>query len=340
MNAKIEQYINQVIGIDRSSGQHVYPVMDKILVVDIVHECNSVFKREPQLIQISGDYNIIGDIHGHLGDLVRVLKICGLPPSSKFLFLGDIVDRGENSLECILLVYCLKILFPDHVFIIRGNHEYRDLCSNYGFLDEIKKSYNDEDLHNVFLESFSNMSFAAIHDTRVLFLHGGIGPKFRNLGDLNSVAKPHNEFYGGIPDEIVWSDPSPNVPHFKESERGNGYLFGESPFLEFLKNNDIRYLIRGHQSPVNGYEYAFNGKLITVHTASNYMKTVPNKSGYIKISNAGEIDCKSEPPIIKPQQIDSTIHRRNTQPAIGVSPSVKKTLPTQLSKNRFNYSFG
>lgn len=65
----------------------------------------------------------IGDVHGQYDDLIRIFEMCGYPPNANYLFLGDYVDRGKQSLETILLLMCFKIKYPENFFILRGNHE-------------------------------------------------------------------------------------------------------------------------------------------------------------------------------------------------------------------------
>jgi serine/threonine-protein phosphatase PP1 catalytic subunit len=65
----------------------------------------------------------VGDTHGQYTDLIRLFEMGGFPPSSNYLFLGDYVDRGKQSLETFLLLLCYKIKFPENFFILRGNHE-------------------------------------------------------------------------------------------------------------------------------------------------------------------------------------------------------------------------
>jgi len=83
---------------------------------------------------------IVGDIHGQIEDLLLIIQKYGFPSAlTRFLFNGDIVDRGQNSCECILLILALKLLAPKHVHINRGNHEARGINENGGFEKEVLK---------------------------------------------------------------------------------------------------------------------------------------------------------------------------------------------------------
>ena len=77
-------------------------------------------------MELSPPVKIVGDTHGQYTDLIRLFEMGGFPPSSNYLFLGDYVDRGKQSLENMLLLLCYKIKFPENFFLLRGNHE----CAN------------------------------------------------------------------------------------------------------------------------------------------------------------------------------------------------------------------
>lgn len=95
-------------------------------ITAICQAAREVFLSQPTLVELSPPVKIVGDVHGQYSDLIRLFEMCGFPPAANYLFLGDYVDRGKQSLETILLLLCYKVKYPENFFLLRGNHE----CAN------------------------------------------------------------------------------------------------------------------------------------------------------------------------------------------------------------------
>jgi len=94
-----------------------------------------VFLSQPILLELEAPLKICGDVHGQYTDLLRLFEYGGFPPESNYLFLGDYVDRGKQSLECICLLLCYKVKYPENFFLLRGNHECASINRIYGFYE-------------------------------------------------------------------------------------------------------------------------------------------------------------------------------------------------------------
>ncbi|OHT12596.1 Ser/Thr protein phosphatase [Tritrichomonas foetus] len=279
-SSNIELYASRKIKLD-------LPEMPKSLIIKLINAAKSYFQVEPTLLDIESPCTIIGDLHGHVLDLFRILKTEGLPnqnPKNRFVFLGDLVDRGEFSVHTIVIVYLLKVLWPDKVFIIRGNHEFDFMASQGGFQTQVNDEFSDNNIYNLFLDSFSHLPLSIRIDNSMICVHGGIGPSMFSVKQLFHIQKPFTEFGDEIIDALLWSDPSDSVEHFKPSSRGTGYFFSESALCEFLDLSNLDILIRGHECVMEGCEEKFGNRCITVFSASNYCGTVNNQSAVLRVT--------------------------------------------------------
>ena len=115
--------------------------MTEIEVRALCLKSREIFLSQPILLELEAPLKICGDIHGQYTDLLRLFEYGGFPPEANYLFLGDYVDRGKQSLENICLLLAYKIKYPENFFLLRGNHECASINRIYGFYDECKLEF-------------------------------------------------------------------------------------------------------------------------------------------------------------------------------------------------------
>jgi serine/threonine-protein phosphatase PP1 catalytic subunit len=97
--------------------------MDEGEIVQLCRAARDAFEAQPPLLELGTPVKMCGDIHGQYHDLLRIFETTGFPPEENYLFLGDYVDRGRQSLETICLLFAFKVRYPNNFFLLRGNHE-------------------------------------------------------------------------------------------------------------------------------------------------------------------------------------------------------------------------
>ena len=243
----------------------------------IVSVCNDIQMKldaEPVLLELDSDIVVVGDLHGNFDSLLRIFENNGYPPAKRYLFLGDFVDRGDQSTEILVLLFSLKLKFPENVYMLRGNHEGRRISTAYGFAEECKSKYSSY-LYDVFVETFYLLPLCAVVGEKVFCVHGGISPDLV-LSSLKSKAKPDEVNESGLFADLLWSDPNPGVKLFRPSERGLGRLYGPKALRRFLKKNSLDVLIRSHECCSEGIDYPFKDnkkvgeKCLTVFSSPDY----------------------------------------------------------------------
>jgi diadenosine tetraphosphatase ApaH/serine/threonine PP2A family protein phosphatase len=250
------------------------PAQDDLISL-LVQPCAEILSSESiQLelqLELDGDLIVVGDLHGQFDDLIRVFSTLGYPPTRSYLFLGDYVDRGDNSIEIIFLLYGLKVLFPDRVFLLRGNHECEDVCSRYGFKEECRKVFGiDDKIFPAICQSFLNMPVTAVIHRQIFCVHGGLSPGIRTVDEIpRSITKPLDCMKEPIALDLLWSDPRDYVLEFDDSERGVGCLFGKDVLDDFLDKSNLTCMIRAHECCEKGTNTVLQ-RCLTVFSASDY----------------------------------------------------------------------
>jgi serine/threonine-protein phosphatase PP1 catalytic subunit len=258
-----------------------------------------VLLAEPTLLHLESPINICGDVHGQLSDLIRSLDGGGLPPFQKWLFLGDYVDRGPKSVEVICLLLVLKMRYPQHIYLLRGNHETVEMTEVFGFARECQVKLNGQ-AWQIFCKLFDYLPLAAVINDSVFCVHGGISPALKSLDQISEIYRPLRVPQSGIVTDLLWSDPDCRVRQFAPSDRGETFLWGLTPAKQFLKANGLRKIIRAHQVALNGYEFPFapDQSVVTVFTASDYAVEMHNRAAFIMMSETLKCEFRVLPPMV------------------------------------------
>ena len=252
-------------------------------IIWLCEEVTKIFLNQPVCLYLDAPVNICGDIHGQYSDLIRLFEAGGYPPEVNYLFLGDYVDRGQQSIETICLLFCFKIKYINNFFLLRGNHECASLNREYGFYDECKRRYNIK-LWKKFVDVFNCMPYSAIVEDKIIFMHGGLSPLLHNLSQLNEIMRPTDVPDEGLLCDLVWSDPESNLKGWGINQRGVSCTFNERIVDNFLTIHNLEVLVRAHQVVEKGYEF-FNGrKCVTIFSAPNYCGEFDNAGAMMTIN--------------------------------------------------------
>lgn len=191
-------------------------------------------------------------------------------PSTNYIFMGDFVDRGYNSLEVFTLLMLLKARWPAHVTLLRGNHESRQITQVYGFYDECQRKYGNANAWRYCTEVFDFLTLSALIDGRILCVHGGLSPDLRTLDQVRVIDRLCEIPHEGPFCDLMWSDPE-DIDTWAVSPRGAGWLFGARVASEFNQINGLELICRAHQLVQEGLKYMFPERsLVTVWSAPNY----------------------------------------------------------------------
>src|ERR1700761_560090 len=238
-----------------------------------------LFLSQPALLELAPPVKIVGDVHGQYTDLICMFEMCGFPPSANFLFLGDYVDRGKQSLETILLLLCYKLRFPENFFLLRGNHECANVTRVYGFYDECKRRCNIK-IWKGFIDTFNTLPIAAIVAGKIFCVHGGLSPSLSHMDDIRQIIRPTDVPDYGLLNDLLWSDPADTENDWESNERGVSYCFGKKVIMEFLQRHDFDLVCRAHMVVEDGYEFFQDRILVTVFSAPNVSRSLDAPFGW------------------------------------------------------------
>ena len=205
------------------------------------------------------------------------------------------MNRGQNSCEVITLLYAYKCLYPENIYLLRGNHECSDMNTAYGFKKECEsRDFRLFMFYQKVIETYKYLPLGAILNDKFFCVHGGISKSIKNRNDLMRAKKFEKKLLPlmNIQTDFLWNDPNEDISQFGPNSRGCGDFFGKDALNEFLKNLNFDLVIRAHQTESEGYNWNFgsDGGILTVFSSIDYCQT-GNDGAYALISEDGKVSC-------------------------------------------------
>lgn len=264
-------------------------------VLSLIESAKDLVIEEGNIHPVNLPVSVCGDIHGQFYDLLELFVVGGEIPWTKYVFMGDFVDRGYYSLETITYLLLLKVLHPQAIFLLRGNHETRQISQVYGFYDECIEKYGSAVVWRSFMQLFDYFTIGVIIDSKILCVHGGLSPDIRTIDQIRTIDRVMEVPGSGPLTDLLWSDPDSDMPEgvdWQVNSRGCGYLFGGNPTKQFNELNSLTMIARAHQLVLAGYEYLFEKQLLTVWSAPNYGYKCANSASILVLGIDGSQELK------------------------------------------------
>ncbi|KAM0676712.1 Palmitoyl-protein thioesterase 1 [Binucleata daphniae] len=267
--------------IDNVCKKEIVPAKNVFLVLKIAYnlfcELNNV-----EFIDTTKKVYVFGDTHGQFFDTLQAIKdVSGddflssngykLNTENVFVFNGDFVDRGEYSVENMTLLLLLKILYPQNIYLNRGNHEFKQINAEFGFFAELTKKYDlyADNLFSCCQNVFACFPIATTINKSVFVVHGGLPEKELEIEEIMSLNRKLHLNGDKVLECLMWSDPD-EIVGTAPSKRRAGVLFGKDITERFLKQNNLSLLVRSHEYIEGGVKYNHNKKCVTIFSAPNY----------------------------------------------------------------------
>lgn len=260
-----------------------YKCLSEPDVKELCDKVKEILIEENNVQPVSAPVTVCGDIHGQFYDLKKLFDEGGNIPENKYIFMGDYVDRGYNSVETIEYLFVLKLKYPDRLTLLRGNHESRQICFSYGFYEESNRKYGNVNIWKYFNELFDYLPIAALIEGKIFCVHGGLSPSVSAIDQIRLIYRHQEIPHEGTFCDLLWSDPD-NIDTWVTSARGAGFLFGWKVVKEFNHINDLDIVCRAHQLVSEGYKFWFEEKsCLTVWSCPNYCYRCGNVASIMKV---------------------------------------------------------
>ena len=279
-------------------------------IIYLTEEVINIISKEKSLIKIRSPCKVFGNLCGIYTDLMRYFESYGNPSDNiqngdinvmQYIFLGDFCDRGNQSLEIILLLFALKIKYPEFIYILRGHHEDAEINEFFGLGDECKEKLgeNIKEENSVFKkinQVFDFLPFGVLVDNNILCIHSGLGSSIESLDDISNIPRPikvnkNPENFCDINIlDLLYSEYDNEEDDFycanySRDKNKKGYFvnYGKKKLDEFCEKNNINLIISSHSFVKEGFCTFCDDKLLNIFSCTNYMDKENNIGAMIII---------------------------------------------------------
>jgi serine/threonine-protein phosphatase 2A catalytic subunit len=249
----------------------------------LCEKAKNILSAESNVAPVKCPVTVCGDIHGQFYDLLELFRIGGEIPETNYLFMGDYVDRGYYSLECVTTLVAMKVRYRNRITILRGNHESRQITQVYGFYDECLRKYGNANVWKAFTDLFDYLPMTALVEEKIFCLHGGLSPSIDTLDHARALDRVQEVPHEGPMCDLVWSDPDDRCG-WGISPRGAGYTFGSDITEQYNHTNGLDLISRAHQLVMEGYQWAHNRGVVTIFSAPNYCYRCGNQAAIMELN--------------------------------------------------------
>ncbi len=308
-------FITRLMRVKENSTVLTDPVFafKREYVVELAKEFQRVLQTQKNVVAVRTPVKIFGSLFGNFVDLMRLFDSWKAPSSDiesfAYVFLGNYVDRGLRGLETVCLLMALKVKYPDQIHLLRGCHEDRTVNAVYGFGDECSKRLKEDikDPESVFQtvnNAFAWLPLAVTIEDKILCVHAGIGPHFSKLDDLLRLPRPVEPAVPGNEAllDAVWNDPAEvdSDPGFKKHPRrlvDGAMTYGEDKVRQFLEQNRLELIVRGHEVATQGFDSSAGGRVLTVVSCTDYCGKFNNPACMLVVQKTFEVTPKLVMPL-------------------------------------------
>jgi serine/threonine-protein phosphatase PP1 catalytic subunit len=247
--------------------------------------------KEPNVLELPSPIHIVGDIHGHYNDLIHIFNTIGYPSkSNRYLFLGNYVDRGKNSIEVICLLFAYKIKYPNSIFLLRGPHECQSTNRIYGLYNEFQRKYNIQLWKHV-SEVFNALPIVAVVSDTFFCVNGGLSPSLTSMQQIKDIVRPTDIPDYGLLCDLLWAQFDPEIDSWGDGGKCFSFLYGMKVVEKLLNRLDLKVMIKSQTVVENGYEHL--DRLVSIFSASNYCGEYANFGAVVTINELNKLEfCK------------------------------------------------